>query len=149
MVSARGSPAASSRRIVTKPTRDGSTTLRTPTRDAACIVLTFADGSLGVVNYLPNGSKAFPKEQLDVMCAGSVFRLDNWRSLTGWGAKGFKTRRSWRQDKGHGDCLRAFLDAVRDGRPAPVSYEALRDTSQAAIDAAAALGVRVGAAAKG
>ncbi len=56
-----------------------------PTRDSVSISLTFADGSPGTLFYLANGSKAFPKERLEVFAAGRVLQLDNFRKLTGFG----------------------------------------------------------------
>jgi predicted dehydrogenase len=55
------------------------------TEDKAMITLEFADGSVGTIHYLANGHKAFPKERLEVFCAGRVLQLDNFRSLRGWG----------------------------------------------------------------
>ena len=49
----------------------------------------FEDGSIGVVHYLANGSKAFPKERLEVFAAGRVLQLDNFRKLRGFGWPGF------------------------------------------------------------
>ena len=40
------------------------------TSDKASISLSFADGSFGTVHYLANGNKSFPKERLEVFCAG-------------------------------------------------------------------------------
>jgi predicted dehydrogenase len=85
------------------------------TNDKASITLSFADGSFGVVHYLANGSKAFPKERLEVFCGGGVLQLDNFRKLKGFGWPGFKSMNLRRQDKGQKACAAAFLDAVRDG----------------------------------
>ena len=47
--------------------------------DKMSIVLGFEDGSVGTVNYFANGSKAYPKEQVEVFSEGRVLRLDNFR----------------------------------------------------------------------
>ena len=52
-------------------------------RDSATITLRFADGTLGTITYLANGSKAFPKERLEVFAGGRVLQLDNFRRLVG------------------------------------------------------------------
>ena len=57
--------------------------------DKASITLAFADGSIGTIHYLANGHKAFPKERLEVFCAGRILQLDNFRKLSGWGWPGF------------------------------------------------------------
>ena len=52
--------------------------------------LRFVDGSIGTVHYFANGSKAFPKERLEVFAAGKVLRLDNYRKLQAWGIPWFQ-----------------------------------------------------------
>jgi predicted dehydrogenase len=49
--------------------------------DNAVLTLKFPDGSLGVVSYLANGDKSFPKERVEVFCGGRVAVLDDFRSL--------------------------------------------------------------------
>lgn len=88
--------------------------------DTFSLQLRFADGSIGTVHYFANGSKAFPKERLEVFAAGKVFRLDNYRKLQAWGIPGFQTRRRLSQDKGQLGCCKAFLAAINAGGPAPI-----------------------------
>lgn len=107
--------------------------------DKAALTLRFADGSVGTVHYLANGDKGFPKERLEVFCAGRVLQLDNFRVLRGWGWKGFSRLRLWRQDKGQAACARAFLDAVRGHAPAPIPLEEVLEVSRASIEAQQAL----------
>lgn len=102
--------------------------------DKATITLGFADGSMGTIHYFANGHKAFPKERIEVFGAGRVLQLDNFRSLRGWGWPGFRTVRHWRQDKGHNACARAFVEAVRTGGPAPISFEELMEVSRVTIE---------------
>lgn len=102
--------------------------------DKATIILTFADGSVGTIHYLANGHKAFPKERLEVFCAGRVLQLDNFRHLRGWGWKGFSKLNLWRQDKGQKACARAFVDAVRTGAAAPITREEIFEVSRVAIE---------------
>jgi predicted dehydrogenase len=81
------------------------------------ITLTYADGSVGVIQYLVNGHKSFPKERLVVFCQGQVAELDNFRRLRGYGCKGFSKQNLWSQDKGHSDEVAAFLAAVTRASP--------------------------------
>jgi predicted dehydrogenase/threonine dehydrogenase-like Zn-dependent dehydrogenase len=103
------------------------------TRDSASIQLTFADGSIGSIHYLSNGSKRFPKERLEVFAAGRVLQLDNFRVLTGFGWPGFTRQRLWRQDKGQTACAAAFMMAVTHGGPAPIPFEELVEVSRVTI----------------
>jgi predicted dehydrogenase/threonine dehydrogenase-like Zn-dependent dehydrogenase len=118
--------------IVTHETR----LLDSATRDSAVITLGFADGSIGTIHYLANGSKAFPKERLEVFAAGAVLVLDNFRRLTGFGWPGFSRMRSWRQDKGQRDLAARFVAAVRSGGPSPIPFAELIEVSRVSIEVA-------------
>lgn len=85
------------------------------TEDKASITLGFADGSFGTIFYLANGSAIYPKERIEVFTSGKVLKIDNFRSLTGFGWKNFKKMRLWRQDKGQVACAQAFLAGLKDG----------------------------------
>jgi predicted dehydrogenase len=102
--------------------------------DNASIALEFEDGSHGAVHYLANGHKGFQKERLDVFCAGRVLQLDNFRRLRGWGWSGFRSQRLPGQDKGHGACVAAFVDAVREGGPTPIALDEILEVSRVAIE---------------
>ncbi|MDH3719613.1 MAG: bi-domain-containing oxidoreductase, partial [Planctomycetota bacterium] len=84
-------------------------------RDTVTIQMQFANGSIGTVHYLANGSKSFPKERLEVFCGGGILQLDNFRVLKGYGWPGFNKLKLWRQDKGQQPCAQAFADAVSTG----------------------------------
>lgn len=101
--------------------------------DKAAITLEFSDGSVGTIHYLANGDKGFPKERLEVFTAGKVLQLDNFRRLRGWGWKGFTGTSLWRQDKGVQSCVGQFVQAVREGREAPIPLEELLEVSRASI----------------
>ena len=83
--------------------------------DKMAILLGFEDGSVGTVNYFANGSKAYPKEMLEVFSEGRVARIDNFRVTTGYGFRGFRRFKTWRQDKGHATEFRAFVEQVAQG----------------------------------
>ena len=103
---------------------------------AVTINLKFADGSLGTVHYFANGSKAFPKERLEVFSGGAVLQLDNFRKLKGFGWKGFKKMNLWKQDKGQAACAAAFVDAVKSGGPAPIPLEEIIEIARVSIEIA-------------
>lgn len=107
--------------------------------DRAAITLGFADGSFGTIHYLANGGAPFPKERVEVFAAGGTLQLDNFRSLQGFGWKGFKKNKLWRQDKGHTACAAAFIDAVRTGGRAPIPVAELFEVARVTLDAADAL----------
>jgi predicted dehydrogenase len=109
------------------------------THDTAVIQLAFADGSLGTIHYLANGSKSFPKERLEVFAAGRVLQLDNFRRLAGFGWPGFSKMNLWRQDKGQKACAAAFLAAIENGSQAPIPFDELMEVSRTTIEVSEAL----------
>jgi predicted dehydrogenase/threonine dehydrogenase-like Zn-dependent dehydrogenase len=96
--------------------------------------LSFADGSFGVINYLANGGKSFPKERIEVFCGGGVLQLDNFRRLTGFDWRGFKRVRLWKQDKGQEDCVDAFVNSLRNGVSSPIPFDEIIEVSRIAIE---------------
>jgi predicted dehydrogenase len=104
------------------------------TNDTVSIVLTFADGSLGTILYLAYGSKAFPKERLEVFTAGRVLQLDNFRRLIGFGWPGFAKMNLWRQDKGQVACAKAFVDAVKNGGTSPIPLTELIEVGRVSLE---------------
>jgi len=91
---------------------------------------------VGTIHYLANGHKGFPKERLEVFCAGRVLQLDNFRKLGGWGWKGFSSVRSWRQDKGQRNCAKAFVEAARAGRLSPIPLAQVLEVTRVSIELA-------------
>ncbi len=107
--------------------------MRGATGETVVLQLVFADGSIGMVHYLANGSKSFPKERLEVFCTGRVLQLDNFRRLRGFGWPGFSGMNLWRQDKGQRACAAAFVRAVQTGGPAPIPFDELIEVSRTSI----------------
>ncbi len=92
--------------------------------DNVSMTFTFPDGSMGVVDYLANGDKSFPKERLEVFCAGRIAVLDDFRRLETTEAGHRKVVQD-RQDKGWKDEIAAFARAIREGGQPPIPYEQL------------------------
>jgi predicted dehydrogenase len=109
-------------------------------QDNVQITLTYADGSIGSLSYLANGDKSFPKERVEVFQGGKVAVLDDFRSLelVGDGRRQV-TRSALRQDKGHQAGWQAFLQAIRQGGPAPIPYAHIWGVTQATFAAMEAL----------
>lgn len=107
--------------------------------DNVTFTLSFADGSFGTVHYLSSGHKSFPKERLEIFCAGRILQLDNFRSLRGYGWPGFAKTALWRQDKGQVACASAFVEAIRKGQPSPIPFAELVETARVTFEIAEAL----------
>lgn len=106
------------------------------TEDKASITLGFADGSFGTIHYFANGAASFPKERVEVFSAGKVLQLDNFRKLKGFGWKGFSKMNLWRQDKGQKACSAAFISAIKENKPCPISASEIFEVARVTIEAA-------------
>jgi predicted dehydrogenase len=95
------------------------------------ILLEFADGSVGVVHYLANGSKSYPKERVEVSSEGRVLVLDNFKRLQGYGWDGFKRMKLARQDKGHTAEVTAFVKRVLSGGAPLIPWPELEEVTLA------------------
>lgn len=111
--------------------------MESESHDSVSIQLGFLDGSIGTIHYFANGSKAFPKERLEVFAAGGVLQLDNYRKLTGYGWPNFTSMNLWQQDKGQKACAAAYVSAVEGGQPSPIPFDEIVEVSRVSILAAA------------
>ncbi len=101
--------------------------------DTTTFTLKFQDGSIGTIHYFANGHKTFPKERLEIFCSGKIIQLNNFKKLRAWGWPGFKKMNLWKQDKGHDNLVRAFVEAVKAGGPPPIPLEELFEVTNASI----------------
>jgi predicted dehydrogenase len=124
------------RMVGSKVTAMRSTGTATPSLDTAQISLEFEDGSIASIQYYANGHRAFPKERVEVFCSGRILQLDNFRVLRGFGWPGFRSYRTWRQDKGNFACVQEFLRAINSGAPSPIPAEEIFEVSRVAIEVA-------------
>ena len=105
-------------------------------RDTASIHLSFADGSIGSVNYCALGHRSFPKERVEVFTKGRVHQIDNFRRLSTFGARRPSQRLWLGQDKGHSACAAAFLRAVEEGGGPPIALTELFEVMRTTIELA-------------
>jgi predicted dehydrogenase/threonine dehydrogenase-like Zn-dependent dehydrogenase len=102
--------------------------------DNVSMTFSFPDGSVGVVDYLANGDKSFPKEHLEVFCGGRIAVLDDFRSLE-MVYDGHRTMVKKRQDKGWKDEWASFVNVIRTGGQPPIPYEQLVGVTRAVFAA--------------
>lgn len=102
--------------------------------DNVSMTFTFPDGSLGVVDYLANGDKSFPKERVEVFCGGMAAVLDDFVSLQVM-KDGKRKEERGAQDKGWVNEWKAFVKSIREGGEPPIPYEHLIGVTQAAFAA--------------
>ena len=92
--------------------------------DNVSMTFAFPDGSLGVVDYLSNGNKSFPKERVEVFCGGKIAVLDDFHTLELINDDNRKKINDT-QDKGWKNEWITFAKSIRDGSGPPISYEQL------------------------
>jgi predicted dehydrogenase/threonine dehydrogenase-like Zn-dependent dehydrogenase len=92
--------------------------------DNVSITFTFPDGSLGIVDYLANGDKAFAKERVEVFCGGKIGILNDFSSLQ-MVQDGKKKEERSTQNKGWVEEWQVFAKAIREGGGPPIPYEQL------------------------
>jgi len=106
--------------------------------DNVSMTFTFADGSVGVVDYLANGDKSLPKERLEVFCGGMVAVLDDYVSLTTV-KDGRKKEERKAQDKGWRAEMAAFARSIQGGGEAPIPFEQMAAVTRATFAAVESL----------
>jgi len=102
--------------------------------DNASILLKYENGTNTVINYFANGSKSYSKERLEVFSQQRVLVMDNWRKLTGYGFKGFKSK-SLTQDKGHANQFNCLVDKIQNGGGPLIPFEEIINTTKASFGA--------------
>ncbi|KKO47840.1 dehydrogenase [Arsukibacterium sp. MJ3] len=122
--------------------RMGKNTYQAITEDKVAIILGFADGSFGTIHYFANGAASFPKERVEVFTAGRVLQLDNFIKLKGFGWPGFSKMNLWRQDKGQLACCQAFLTAISEGKPCPITADEVFEVARVSIEIAEQLRIQ-------
>jgi predicted dehydrogenase len=101
--------------------------------DKVSITLNFENGSFGTIHYLANGGKAFPKERLEIFCNDAVLQLDNFKKMKGYNWKGFKRMNLLSQDKGQLNCVKAFVNSIKDGKDTPISFNEVIEVAKISI----------------
>lgn len=100
--------------------------------DNMSILLKYENGSNAVVNYFGNGSKAYPKERVEVFYQEKVLVLDNWRKLSGFGFNGF-SKMSGKMDKGHAAQFALLNERVKNGGEALIPFDELVNATRASF----------------
>jgi predicted dehydrogenase len=108
-------------------------------RDNLVATLSFQDGSIANILYLANGDRSVPKEQAEVFCQGRVARIIDFRTLE-LAHEGKTSRTSSRREKGHEREIQLTVEALRQGRPAPIAFEELVEVSAATLTVEEAIG---------
>lgn len=102
--------------------------------DNAIITLKFQDGSQGVINYFSNGSKSYAKERVEIYQDNKILVLDNFKSLTGYGFKGFSSLKTG-LEKGHAAQFKRLVQITKSGAEQLIPINELENSSLASFAA--------------
>ncbi len=99
-------------------------------RDNVTVTISFADGSVANLVYVANGDRAVAKEYFEVFCGNSVARIDDFKTV--YLSRGGKTETvKGKQDKGHRRELELTVDAMKNGKQAPIPFAELIEVTEA------------------
>lgn len=101
--------------------------------DTVAITLGFENGSIANISYFSNGNKLVNKEYLEVFGSGIVAVVDDFKDMTILGKTEKKITGS--QDKGHNAEVKAFVDAIKNGKPTPIPFYQLYTSTLATFKA--------------
>jgi len=102
--------------------------------DTAVISLNFENGSVAAISYFSNGSKALPKEYIEVFSNNKVYVIEDFLKMKEYDS-GEHESKLGSQDKGHAKELELFVDAIKTGKPSPITFEDIYVSSIATVKA--------------
>lgn len=117
----------------------GSPDMPVQAQDCLLVNLTFADGSIGQVTYVSQGSPKVAKERLEIFGDGGRSAImDNYRSLELYTGSKIKKVTAKSPDKGHQAEVSSFLSSVR-GHTDAVPLSEIANVSYATLAAVRSL----------
>lgn len=96
--------------------------------DTLSITLKMQNGSIATIAYFSNGNKEVSKEYIEVYNGGLIAKMDDFKELTFSDFKGSK-KINGHQDKGHKTEIDSFIQSIKEGRPAPISFEEIYNST--------------------
>jgi predicted dehydrogenase/threonine dehydrogenase-like Zn-dependent dehydrogenase len=98
-------------------------------RDNVTVTISFEDGSVANLLYLANGDRAVGKEYFEVFCAGGIARMDDFKTLS-LSRNGKTGVSKGGRDKGHRREMELTVEAMKQGKEAPISFEELIEVAE-------------------
>jgi len=99
--------------------------------DTVNILLTFENGSTGVIAYYANGSKALSKEYIEIYGQGQTAIMDDFRSLKVYGKGKPSRRKLLNQNKGQKEMVEAFVNGLLKNGKAPIPFQEIVSVTRA------------------
>lgn len=101
------------------------------TDDNLAVNIEFENGSLGNIVYTAMGDRAMGKERLEIFAEGNAYLINDFKEVLFY--KGARIKRVRKPGKGHRQEIDRFIDAVRNGKEAPIDFQSLLYTTLATI----------------
>ena len=115
---------------------------RDATDDSVVALLGWDDGSSAVIEYLAHAGSELPKERFEASADGKTAHCHNYRRTH---ISGRNDVRTFNQDKGQATAVKEVVEAVRAGRPSPMTLAEIAAASRVtfAIEESIATGAAV------
>ncbi|MCD6201359.1 MAG: bi-domain-containing oxidoreductase [Bacteroidales bacterium] len=91
--------------------------------DNIAVNVKFSDGSIGNLTYLANGNASLPKENIEVFGGGVIGIINDFKD--GLIYRNGKTIKLRSQGKGHKEEVYAFLNKMKRGESAPITFRSV------------------------
>jgi predicted dehydrogenase/threonine dehydrogenase-like Zn-dependent dehydrogenase len=102
--------------------------------DNVQIMIKYANGSVGTINYVASGNKAASKEYLEILGGGIVIMMDDFKTLTIIDEKGKRDQTKKSQNKGHRKMLETWQMYLASGLGSPIPFDQIVSTTQATFE---------------
>ncbi len=115
---------------------------RDETDDSIVALLGWDDGSSATIEYLAHAGSELPKERFEASADGKTAHCHNYRRTH---ISGRTDVRTFNQDKGQATAVKEVVEAVRTGRPSPMTLAEIAAASRVtfAIEQSIATGAAV------
>lgn len=97
--------------------------------DSVSINIEYVNGSIANISYYSNGNKNVPKERIEVFCNGSVYLIDDFKTLDIINDSGTKKIKNKGQDKGHAKEFELVAEALSFGKQFPITFDEIYHSS--------------------
>jgi len=113
----------------------------TGSADDAAVTVTYEDGSVCQLVYTTMGPASYSKERVEAFAGGAAGVIEDYRLLAiHGGGRRVKPRKLMQADKGHAAEIVAVIEAIGQGRPAPIAFDSLVDTTLVSFAAMESIG---------
>ncbi|MBN22526.1 MAG: oxidoreductase [Bdellovibrionaceae bacterium] len=88
--------------------------------DNLALIISYSDGSISQISYLPNTDRGLPKERIELVSSSGTYQLDNFKTLRIFKNGRLNTISERNTDKGQKNMIREyFLSLIKSQSPIP------------------------------